>query len=72
MPGPHINDFLQHVCENPSSDTSQVAIALVMLIQALKDQPYFDKARFRKSIEEALSHVESNQPILKEILNALA
>lgn len=71
MSGPKTNDFLRHICGNPTSDTSQVAIALVMLVQALKDQPYFDKARFRSSIEGALSHVESNQPILKEILNAL-
>lgn len=72
MPGPKTNDFLRHVCANPSSETSQVAIALVMLVQALKDQPYFDKARFRASIEAALSHVDSDQLILKEILSALA
>ncbi|MBJ6727216.1 hypothetical protein [Geomesophilobacter sediminis] len=67
-----INDFLQQVCANPTSETSQIAIALVMLVQALKDQPYFDKARFRASIEEALTHVDSKQPILEEILSALA
>jgi hypothetical protein len=71
MLDPKTNDFLRHICENPTSDTSQVALALVMLVQALKDQPYFDKARFRNSIEGAMSHVGSDQPILKEILNAL-
>lgn len=65
-------DFLHHICENPSSETSQIAIALIMLIQSLKEQPHFDKAMFRNSIESALSHVENNQPILKEILRALA
>jgi hypothetical protein len=38
----------------------------------LKEQPHFDKAMFRDSIQSALSHVENNQPILKEILSALA
>ena len=65
------NDFLQHICENPSSETSQIAIALIMVIQSLKEQPYFDKAMFRDSIQSASSHIESNQPILKEILNAI-
>ena len=66
------NDFLQHICENPSSETSQIAIALIMVVQSLKEQPHFDKAMFRNSIESALSHVENNQPILREILSALA
>lgn len=65
------SEFLQHICENPSSETSQIAIALIMVIQSLKEQPHFDKAMFRDSIHSALSHVESNQPILKEILSAL-
>ncbi len=72
MPFSVHGDFLQHICENPSSETSQIAIALIMLIQSLKEQPHFDKALFRNSIESALSHVEGNQLILKEILSALA
>ncbi len=71
MPFSVHGDFLQHICENPSSETSQIAIALIMVIQSLKEQPHFDKAMFRDSIQSALSHAESNQPILKEILKAI-
>jgi hypothetical protein len=73
MDGPIPEKFLDALGINYNPDFAQLAYAIVVVTQALMDQPGFDKQRFLGAVAPVASKVnQTKQPLLWSILDALS
>jgi hypothetical protein len=72
MNGPIPEKFLDALGINYNPDLAQLAYAIVVVTNAIADQPGFDKQKFRDAIAPVAARVDQRkQPLLWSVLDFL-